>query len=62
MKRIIFSLAFFVISLRISAQQEYFMFIQEEAGQPFYVRIGEKNYSSSSTTVLHPSGMSSSPP
>ncbi|HRE52874.1 MAG TPA: DUF4476 domain-containing protein [Flavitalea sp.] len=48
MKRIIFSLAFFVISLRISAQQEYFMFIQEEAGQPFYVRIGEKNYSSSS--------------
>ena len=29
------------------AQQEYFVFIQEPAGQPFYVRMGEHSYSSS---------------
>lgn len=56
MKRIIFSLAFFTIGLRMAAQQEYFVFIQEEAGQPFYVRMGEKNYSSSSSGhILIPS-------
>ena len=56
MKRIIFSLAFFTIGLRVAAQQEYFVFIQEEAGQPFYVRMGEKNYSSSSSGhILIPS-------
>ena len=31
------------------AQQDYFVFMQSENRQPFYVRIGEKNYSSSST-------------
>ena len=31
------------------AQQDYFVFVQSENRQPFYVRLGEKNYSSSST-------------
>lgn len=34
------------------AQQDYFVFMQSENRQPFYVRIGEKNYSSSSTGHL----------
>lgn len=31
------------------AQQDYFVFVQSEKRQPFYVRLAEKNYSSSST-------------
>lgn len=43
---LIFSLGWFVQGF---AQQDYFMFIQSENRQPFYVRYGEKNYSSSAT-------------
>jgi hypothetical protein len=31
------------------SQQDYFVFVQSENRQPFYVRLGEKNYSSSSS-------------
>lgn len=33
--------------LQAEAQQEYFVFIQHEKKQPFYVRMGERTYSSS---------------
>ncbi|HYF30483.1 MAG TPA: DUF4476 domain-containing protein [Chitinophagaceae bacterium] len=32
---------------QLAAQQEYFVFIQHEKNQPFYVRMAEKTYSSS---------------
>ncbi len=30
------------------SQQEYFIFIQTDNGQPFYLQLGDKTYSSSS--------------
>jgi len=45
--------SFFILVLMFSgfasaAQQDYFIFIQDAKGQPFYVRIGEESHSSSS--------------
>jgi hypothetical protein len=48
MKRIFLSVSLAISILQLSAQQlDYFLFIQETSGQPFYVRIGEDNHSSS---------------
>jgi hypothetical protein len=48
MKRIFLSVILAVSFLPLAAQRlEYFLFIQETSGQPFYVRIGEDNHSSS---------------
>ena len=52
MKRIILGVGLFILCMRLCAQQEYFIFIQEGSGTPFYARIGEKNYSSASTGHL----------
>jgi hypothetical protein len=42
----------FVITNNLTAQQEYFVFIQQPQGQPFYVRMQEDSYSSSATGHL----------
>jgi hypothetical protein len=47
MKRIYLTLAVMISGFSMMAQQEYFIFIQETSGQPFYVRMGEQNHSSS---------------
>jgi len=41
-----------MMSSQLYAQQDYFVFIQEPAGQPFYVRMGETSYSSSAVGHL----------
>ena len=38
--------------LQAFSQQEYFVFLQTENHQPFYVRLGERNYSSSLSGYL----------
>ncbi len=40
-----------------AAQQEYFIFLQSDRQQPFYVRVGEKIYSSSAAGHLVVSGL-----
>lgn len=48
MKRISFVLVLLIGGFELVAQQQYFVFIQESKGQPFYVRIKEDSHSSSS--------------
>ena len=43
-----------------TAQQEYFIFLQSDQQQPFYVRVGEKIYSSSPVGHLVVSGLKDS--
>src|SRR5688572_26283927 len=46
----LFSALFLLVSfIRLSAQQEHFVFIQESNKQPFYVRVGEESQSSSAS-------------
>lgn len=47
MKRIFSVVCFFITCAPLMAQQEYFVFIQEASGQPFYVRIADESHSSS---------------
>lgn len=47
MKRFVFSLGFILFVSLSFAQQERFVFIQETAKRPFYVRMGETSFSSS---------------
>lgn len=47
MKRIFLSIIMAISFQQLSAQLDYFVFIQETSGQPFYVRIGEDSHSSS---------------
>jgi hypothetical protein len=47
MKRIYLVVALSLFMISAMAQQEYFIFIQEPGGQPFYVRMGEESHSSS---------------
>jgi hypothetical protein len=47
MKRISFVLVLLIGGFELVAQQQYFVFIQESKGQPFYVRIKEDSHSSS---------------
>jgi hypothetical protein len=47
MKRTFLSFAVILACLKLMAQQDYYIFIQEPSGQPFYIRIGEQSHSSS---------------
>ena len=47
MKRIYLSLIALVCGTGTMAQQDFYIFIQEPAHQPFYVRMGEESHSSS---------------
>ena len=47
MKRFYLGLIVLMSGLAGSAQQEFYIFIQEPSRQPFYVRMGEENHSSS---------------
>lgn len=47
MKKIAWCFILIIVGMQVRAQQEYFVFIQEPGGQPFYVRMGEHSYSSS---------------
>lgn len=52
MKYILLLLLGFSGTGELKAQQDYFVFIQQPQGQPFYVRMGEDSYSSSATGHL----------
>lgn len=47
MKGIYLIIAFTISCVWCKAQQDYFVFIQQVSGEPFYVRMGEESYSSS---------------
>lgn len=47
MKRIIYTMVPLLFCINLFAQKDYFIFIQNTSGQPFYVRMGEKSFSSS---------------
>ncbi len=49
-----------VVWFKGSAQQEYFIFVQSDQQQPFYARVGEKIYSSSSAGHLVVAGLKDS--
>lgn len=48
MKRAKIMFLVLLVAVRIKAQQDYFVLIQAENGQPFYVRMADHTYSSSS--------------
>lgn len=52
MKGIYLIIAFTVSCVWCKAQQDYFVFIQQVSGEPFYVRMGEESYSSSANGHL----------
>lgn len=52
MNRILLSLAFLSCTLAASSQKVYFIYIQSEAGQPFYVKMNEKVLSSNASGYL----------
>lgn len=49
MKRYILGIVMMMSCYDMIAQQQYFVFIQDPLGQPFYVRIKEESHSSSAT-------------
>lgn len=49
MKGILFIFVLALGGIRVMAQQEHFVFIQESNKQPFYVRVGEESQSSSAS-------------
>jgi hypothetical protein len=49
MKFILFAFCGILLSMKLHAQQDYFVFIHQPEGQPFYVRMQEDSYSSSAT-------------
>ena len=52
MNRFILCVAWVFSSLAIQAQKVYFIYIQSDAGQPFYVKMEDKLYSSTSSGYL----------
>jgi len=52
MKRLICSLSCTLLCLAGFAQKVYFVYIESESQQPFYLKIGEKTYNSSNTGYL----------
>ena len=52
MKRLLLSSFFFFAIHSVFAQQQYFIYLESENGIPFYVRMGDKIYSSSSPGYL----------
>jgi hypothetical protein len=52
MKRLLLSSFLFFLFHSVFAQQQYFIYLESENGIPFYVRLGDKIYSSSSPGYL----------
>ena len=52
MKKLILSLIFFMMLFGASSQKVYFIYIQTENEQPFFVRMNDKTYSSSASGYL----------
>ena len=52
MKRLLLSSFFFLIIHSVFAQQQYFIYLESENGIPFYVRMGDKIYSSAAPGYL----------
>lgn len=52
MNRLLITLAFCGIVLSASSQKVYFMYIQTDPAQPFYLRMNEKTYSSAASGYL----------
>ncbi len=52
MNKTLFLLLFTLFTLSASAQKVYFIYIQTESEQPFFVRVNEKVYSSSTSGYL----------
>ena len=52
MRKIILSLIFSIFMLQVSAQKVYYIYLQTESDQPFFVRLNEKVHSSSASGYL----------
>src|SRR5437868_3815221 len=52
MKRFIVSVFLSLFVLTVSAQKVYFVYLQSEQGQPFFVKMNEKIYSSTASGYL----------
>lgn len=52
MNKFVLCLSFFIVSLAASAQKVYFIYIQSEQEQPFFVKMNEKVYSSTAAGYL----------
>ena len=52
MNRIILSLVFSILLLQASSQKVYFIYLQNESDQPFFVRVNDKIYNSSGKGYL----------
>lgn len=52
MNKLLIFLLTVVIATGVQAQKEYFVYLQSEENKPFYVRMNEKTYSSSSSGYL----------
>lgn len=52
MNRILISLLVLISSQHVNSQKDYFVYLQSEGGQPFFVRMNDQTYSSSSTGYL----------
>lgn len=50
--KLLLTSAFLVLALSVFSQKQYYVLIESENNQPFYVRIGDNNYSSSSVGHL----------
>src|ERR1043165_3490105 len=52
MNKIILSLVFSILLLQASSQKVYFIYLQNESDQPFFVRLNDKIYNSSGKGYL----------
>lgn len=52
MNRIVIASTLLLLSFSVSAQKEYFVYLQTDDGQPFYLRMGDHTYSSTSSGYL----------
>src|SRR6476661_4481916 len=46
--KVLLTSAFMMLTLAVLSQRQYYVLIESDNNQPFYVRIGDNNYSSSS--------------
>lgn len=52
MKRLTLGFLFFIVSVTVYSQKVYFIYLQTEGDQPFFVKMNEKVYSSSASGYL----------
>ncbi|MBA4167453.1 MAG: hypothetical protein H0X41_07925 [Chitinophagaceae bacterium] len=60
MKRFIYTMVPLLFCMNLAAQKDFYIFIQQSSGQPFYVRMGEKSFSSSAGGHLILAGLQDS--